>query len=437
LIAKGRLLAPDATMLKEFQFKAEDYIHAVVAPVGVRGGQQAVMAQTDVGTSGSGTSSSTTMSRRALRSVGVGPTGLILARRQPGGDSDTDSSGEDETGATTTNTGSAGDVEAGTVRRSSRNSRRTRERRGFDRLRNGTAPGLTTVRLERDEIAAIRLYFRPSVDQFAERRRRRQRRQRRRTAATEASSTATADSDSIRVTGSSTTNDDNNTNNTAGTTVLAESGISNNNGGSSTTVEIGGETSPPSPVTNEAQRRLERFVIEEEWMTAQGPMSEFRMNLRTTTANAATLLSHRTRIGLGGPSSIFDTGSIRGGADAARAARGGGNNTNPLASSSIGTDREFMWGFFMGFFVGFVMLFWVWLPTVSQKQKIGILTGISCQMGFSMLHQRATDSTDGSKATDNGVDGLVDNTTTSSFNDIGKVSGNLSETAANSSLVSP
>jgi len=315
LIAKGRLLAPDSALLKDFHLKQEDYIHAVVAPVGVRGGQQAVMAQANNPTS------SGPMSRRQMRSVGVGPTGLILARRQ-----DESDSSEEEM-----------DVES-----ANRSNNRRRERRGFDRLRNGTVPGLSSVNLTRDEVAAIRLYFRRSVDQFAERRRRRQQRR---------------------------------------AAAVAAAGIADSNTTQETSPigTAGAETSTPapsSPVSDEARRRLERFEIEEEWMTAQGSMSEFRMNLR---ANASTsmILSSRPRMG---SNSIFDTGR----------SRNATNNT--LASTTIGNDRDFMWGFFMGFFVGFVMLFWVWMPTVSHKQKIGILTGISCQLGFHMLQQSAIEN---------------------------------------------
>ena len=54
-------------------------------------------------------------------------------------------------------------------------------------------------------------------------------------------------------------------------------------------------------------------------------------------------------------------------------------------SSLVGTDRDFIWGFILGFFVGFIMLFWVWIPTVPHKQKLGILTGICFHMAFKML----------------------------------------------------
>jgi len=64
--------------------------------------------------------------------------------------------------------------------------------------------------------------------------------------------------------------------------------------------------------------------------------------------------------------------------------------------TAVGSDKDFLWGFFLGFFVGFVMLFWVWMPTVPHKQKLGILTGISFQMALSMLRssEKSESSTD-------------------------------------------
>ena len=53
---------------------------------------------------------------------------------------------------------------------------------------------------------------------------------------------------------------------------------------------------------------------------------------------------------------------------------------NSIASVSLGTPRDFVWGFILGFFVGFFLLFWVWMPTVSHRQKLGILAGIGVQL---------------------------------------------------------
>ena len=54
---------------------------------------------------------------------------------------------------------------------------------------------------------------------------------------------------------------------------------------------------------------------------------------------------------------------------------------------SAGTDKDFLWGFILGFFVGFIMLFWVWMPTVPHKQKIGIISGVICQLGLNLLRK--------------------------------------------------
>lgn len=68
---------------------------------------------------------------------------------------------------------------------------------------------------------------------------------------------------------------------------------------------------------------------------------------------------------------------------------GGSNGFHPYMGPvpSAGTDKDFVWGFILGFFVGFIMLFWVWMPTVPHKQKIGIISGISFQLGLNLLRK--------------------------------------------------
>lgn len=117
--------------------------------------------------------------------------------------------------------------------------------------------------------------------------------------------------------------------------------------------------SHPSDHQDEPDLRRRRLLVEEDWMSLQGPTSEFRLNL-----NQNTLLRFAS----------MDT---------------------TRASSTLGTDRDFMWGFLLGFFVGFVMLVWVWMPTVPHKQKIGILTGISFQLALNVLHQEQEDEFEG------------------------------------------
>ena len=119
-------------------------MHAVVAAAGVRGGQQAALAESrgagSVSGSGAGGPGGNRY-RRRLRGAGVGSDGLILSRNSHGrgglGSHDSDED-DDE------------DLESG------------RERLGFDRLR---ADGLS-----RSEISALRIYFGRQIDRFIEQR---------------------------------------------------------------------------------------------------------------------------------------------------------------------------------------------------------------------------------------------------------------------------
>ena len=116
----------------------------------------------------------------------------------------------------------------------------------------------------------------------------------------------------------------------------------------------------PSTAEEESDLVRRRWAQEDAWMAAQGPTSEFRINLNQTT-NPAALLRFSTQ----------DT----------------------VFRSAVGSDRDFMWGFLLGFFVGFLMLVWVWMPSVPHKQKLGILTGISLQLALSLLRAKDDDET--------------------------------------------
>uniref|UniRef100_A0A7S1VTF0 Ubiquitin-like domain-containing protein n=1 Tax=Grammatophora oceanica TaxID=210454 RepID=A0A7S1VTF0_9STRA len=111
----------------------------------------------------------------------------------------------------------------------------------------------------------------------------------------------------------------------------------------------------PNLHDDEPDMMRRRYLQEDSWMQAQGPASEFRLNLNQ---NTSQILRYA-------------------------AANNGGNGT--LFRVSVGTDKDFLWGFFLGFFVGFLMLVWVWMPTVPHKQKLGILCGISLQLALSLL----------------------------------------------------
>ena len=106
----------------------------------------------------------------------------------------------------------------------------------------------------------------------------------------------------------------------------------------------------PQDHQDETDLRRRRLLYEEDWMSLQGPTSEFRLNLNQNTLLRFASVESNWR-------------------------------------TSLGNDRDFMWGFCLGFFVGFVMLVWVWMPTVPHKQKIGILTGISFQLAINVMRQ--------------------------------------------------
>lgn len=113
-------------------------------------------------------------------------------------------------------------------------------------------------------------------------------------------------------------------------------------------------------VVNEDRRA--RLRLEDAWMETQGRRSEFRLNLNS---NNALYMAAATN----GSGVFMDDATM----------------TTRRGLHVVGTDRDFLWGFFLGFFVGYVMLFWVWLPTVPHKQKLGILTGISLNVVKNMV----------------------------------------------------
>ncbi|CAB9500234.1 DUF2407 ubiquitin-like domain [Seminavis robusta] len=108
---------------------------------------------------------------------------------------------------------------------------------------------------------------------------------------------------------------------------------------------------------NESDNRRRRLLQEDAWMQAQGPTSEFRFNLNQNN-----------------PFLRFSS------------------DTPLFRATTVGTDRDFLWGFLLGFFVGFLMLVWVWMPTVPHKQKLGILTGISFQLAMNFMKDNPDDA---------------------------------------------
>jgi len=115
----------------------------------------------------------------------------------------------------------------------------------------------------------------------------------------------------------------------------------------------------------------ERLRMEDEWMETQGPHSEFRLNLNANNPLLASRIFFRDLQNNRGES--FGATGLSNGRIAA------------TTTTGLGTDRDFLWGFILGFFVGFFMIFWVWMPTVPHKQKLGIMTGVCFQLVLNFL----------------------------------------------------
>lgn len=113
----------------------------------------------------------------------------------------------------------------------------------------------------------------------------------------------------------------------------------------------------------EADLVRRRLLQEDAWMLAQGPSSEFRLNLNGLSAASAALRRNGWRN------------------------RGGD-------SISLGTDRDFLYGFIQGFFVEVWMLLFVGFPTIPHKQKIGILSGISAKFVLRIFQEPDRDVAD-------------------------------------------
>jgi len=456
LIVRGRMMAPDTSTLDKFSITKNDVIHAILAKEGTRGGQQARMLRrlnksspnnNGVGggdaTSGSATVSGATggrastssaggnttnnsLSNRLLRRIGIDSNGIVISLTSNSNeDEDSDESEDDESE-------DEGDVEMGNTtsrpptRRRGQRERRQRERRGFDRLRS---TGMT-----RDEVTAIRLYFARSIDRYIERRRAMisAARQMRDGAASNNNNEGGASTSSSTSRRGSSSGESNN----SLIETDEETGTSTASTTTSTTPGAAADistTNNSSSNNNDDEILTDRRRMEDEWMSTQGPYSEFRMNLNTSnplllaaisggaanvTEDAAAAMRLNAAMGInpnGSRGGLF----FRRAAAAVNAAAvalevddeeeegeeeeedlmfGGTLNPNgtyvPQAGvhrlymgplPSAGTEKDFVWGFILGFFVGFIMLFWVWMPTVTHKQKVGIILGICFQLGMSLM----------------------------------------------------
>lgn len=188
------------------------------------------------------------------------------------------------------------------------NGGQTRQLGGLDTLMN---EGLTV-----NEVAALRTYFRPSIDAFA----------------------------------TSRANDP--------------------------TLNIG------SPLPGESQVDF-RARIETAWMSAQGPLSEFSLNLPPTYRQGMT----RNNDGDAGVDGAV-INPMRGPNVYSMLSRFSNNNRGGSGADideSLGTYKDMALGFFFGFFFGFLSILCLWESNVPYRQKLGILLGVILQSIVGLL----------------------------------------------------
>ncbi|RHY94051.1 hypothetical protein DYB37_002161 [Aphanomyces astaci] len=121
------------------------------------------------------------------------------------------------------------------------------------------------------------------------------------------------------------------------------------------------------------------YRVEEEWMAAQGPQSEFGTSTSVTLeqlilTTVLVALNVRPR---GGPMTIHDSAHHR--------------IDMPDMSSvdNEGTTVDMVWGVAMGFVLGFFMLFLLWERTIPRRQKLGIVIGVAINLLLNFM-QRLT-----------------------------------------------
>ena len=290
--------------------------------------------------------------------------------------------------------------------------------------------------MSREEITAIRLYFARSIDRYIERRRTMIRASRLLRDSSPSTITNSEGGGGISSPSTTTSSGDEETGRLLPSApVVTASTIASGSADITTTTT---NSSNNTNNVDDEEILTDRRRMEDEWMSTQGPYSEFRLNLNTSNplllaaisggaANVAEDVAATMRLNaaLGISNSNNNYGVGRGGLFFRRAAAavnaaavalevddeeeeeeeedddlmfGGTLNPNgtyvPRAGihpmymgplPSAGTEKDFVWGFILGFFVGFIMLFWVWMPSVTHKQKVGIILGICFQLGMNLI----------------------------------------------------
>lgn len=149
-----------------------------------------------------------------------------------------------------------------------------------------------------------------------------------------------------------------------------------------------------------------RARIEEAWMNAQPPNSEFILNLP---------LSSPRRLGLGnGSQNPLLLSLIRGFVNQSNrenpSLNNNSNNIFVTNDESIGTTRDFFFGICFGIFFGFISLLCVWDHNIPFRQKVGILVGVMIQliMGALVNGPPSQPNNNSNVKSSNTVDAVVD-----------------------------
>ncbi|CAK4958761.1 unnamed protein product [Aphanomyces euteiches] len=104
------------------------------------------------------------------------------------------------------------------------------------------------------------------------------------------------------------------------------------------------------------------YRIEEEWMAAQGPQSEFALNVRPRNMDSQETF-HRIDM----------------------------PDMSLMGIDNEGTTVDMIWGIAMGLILGFFMLFLLWERTIPRRQKMGIVIGVAINMLLTFVQRMTPD----------------------------------------------
>jgi len=136
-----------------------------------------------------------------------------------------------------------------------------------------------------------------------------------------------------------------------------------------------------APLPGESQVDF-RARIESAWMTAQGPMSEFYLNLPSTYRPAANEMLDDDMGIDGGSVNAMRGPNVHSMLSRLQNSRGG---VDVGDDETLGTYKDMMLGFFFGIFFGFLSIICLWEANVPHRQKVGILIGVILQLLVGLL----------------------------------------------------